>query len=76
MGCPNLCLSLGLHCGVDSILESLLGGVLGPGDGGDDLRQELDEESKYGRLLYLHHLEDMWCRTVGDCSKWRDGSRQ
>ena len=52
------------------------GGVLGPGDSGDDSGQELDGESEDERLLYLHHLEDMWCKTVGDRSKWRDGSRQ
>ena len=36
----------GVPPGVDGALESLSGGVLGPGDGGDDLREELDEESE------------------------------
>ena len=34
----------GLPPVVNSTLESLLGGVLGPGNGGDDLREELDDE--------------------------------
>ena len=38
---------MGLHRGVDSVLESS-SGVLGPGDGGGDLGQELEEESKKG----------------------------
>ena len=33
---------------VDRALESSSGGVLGPGDGGDDSREELDEESEWG----------------------------
>ena len=30
---------------VDGVLASLLSGVLGPGDSGDNLPEELDEES-------------------------------
>ena len=33
---------------VDGALKSSSGGVLGPGDGGDDSQEELDEESEYG----------------------------
>ena len=36
----------GLPPGVDDRLESLSGGVLGPGNGGYNLREELDEESE------------------------------
>ena len=32
--------------GIDSVLESLLGGVLGLGEGGDDSQEELEEESE------------------------------
>ena len=32
--------------GVDGALKSSSGGVLGPGDSGNDSREELDEESK------------------------------
>ena len=35
----------GLPPGVDGALELLSGGVLGPGDGADDSREESDEES-------------------------------
>ena len=37
---------MGLPPGVNGALESSSGGVLGPGDGGDDSREELDEESE------------------------------
>ena len=36
----------GLPPGVDGTPEAPSGGVLGPGDGGDNLREELDEESE------------------------------
>ena len=36
----------GLLSGVDGTLESSSSGVLGPGDGGDDSRVELDDESE------------------------------
>ena len=39
-------MSAGLHPGVDSVLESLLRGTLGPGEGGGNLGKELDEEFK------------------------------
>ena len=36
----------GLLPGVDSALESSMGGVLGPGDGSDHSREDLDDESE------------------------------
>ena len=36
----------GVLLGVGGALESLSGGVFGPGDGGNDLQEELDEESE------------------------------
>lgn len=37
-----------LPSGVDGALESSSGGVLGPGDSGDDSREESDEEYEEG----------------------------
>ena len=37
----------GLPPGVDGALELLSGGVLGPGDGADDSREDSDEESDW-----------------------------
>ena len=37
---------MGVPPGVDGALESLSGGVFGPGDDGDDSQEELDEESE------------------------------
>jgi len=39
-------MQMSLPPGVDGTLESLSGGVLGPGDSGDNLQEESDEESK------------------------------
>ena len=36
----------GMLPGINSVLESLSGGILGLGDGGDDSREELEEESE------------------------------
>ena len=40
----------GLPLGVEGALESLSGGILGSGGGGNDSQEELDEESKVLRL--------------------------
>ena len=37
---------MSLPPGVNGALKSSSGGILGPGDGGDDSQEELDEESK------------------------------
>ena len=55
--------------GVDSVLASLSGSVLGPGDGGGDSREELDERSQNKGLTWLCHPQEMWHMAVGDRSK-------